>query len=643
MFDFVRTHTRLFQFLLLILILPSFVVFGIQGYSQFNEGGKTTVAKVGGLNITQGEWDQLHQQQVARVRQQSPEVDIKLLDSPAARAETLDALIREKVLATAVDKQHLVVSDERLQRLFVTDPQFAMVRNADGSVNKDLLAAQGMSSEMFAARLRQDLATQQVQGGITGTALTPKATVDQALAALLQRREIRFTRFATKDYIAKVAPTDAEIDAFYKAHEADFRAPEQATIDYVLLDLATIKKSIPVAEEDLRKYYDENASRYTSAEERRARHILIKADAGAAPDVKQKAKAKADALLLEARKAPAAFADLAKKNSEDAGSAAQGGDLDYFGRGAMVKPFEDAAFVMKPGEISNVITSDFGYHIIQLEAVRGGDKKPFEVVRAGIEDEVRKQLATKRWAEAAEQFTNTVYEQADSLQPVQDKLKLEKRSATVRRTPAAGATGPLGSAKLLDAVFGNDAIKNKRNTDAVEVGANQLASARVVQYQAARTLPLAEVREVVKQRLVATQAEGLATKDGQARLAQLQTDAAGGSLAETAVVSRAAPGGLSRAALEAVLAANTSKLPAVLGVALPGQGYLVARIDKLLPREIKPEEADAFKAQYGQAWARAEADAYYQALSVRYKVQKTVDPVAAAAAAATTASAAAKP
>ncbi len=644
MFDFVRAHTRLLQFLLLILILPSFVVFGIQGYSKFNEGGNTTVAKVGGISITQGEWDQLHQQQVARVRQQSPEVDIKLLDSPAARAETLDALIREKVLATAVDKQHLAVSDERLQRLFVTDPQFAMVRNADGSVNKDLLAAQGMSSEMFAARLRQDLATQQVQGGITGTALTPKATVDQALDALLQRREIHFARFATKDYIAKVLPTDAEVEAFYKAHEADFRAPEQATIDYVLLDLATIKKSLAVVEDDLRKYYDENASRYTNAEERRARHILIKADAGAAPDVKQKAKARADALLAEARKTPAAFADLAKKNSEDTGSAAQGGDLDYFGRGAMVKPFEDAAFAMKPGEISNVISSDFGYHIIQLEAVRGGEKKPFDAVRAGIDDEVRKQLATKRWAEAAEQFTNTVYEQADSLQPVQDKLKLEKRSATVRRTPAPGATGVLASAKLLDAVFGNDAIKNKRNTDAVEVGANQLASARVVQHQAARTLPLAEVREVVKQRLVATQAEGLATKDGQARLAQLKADAASGTLAETAVVSRAAPGGLSRAALEAVLAANASKLPAVLGVALPGQGYLVARIDKLLPREVKPEEADAFKAQYSQAWARAEADAYLQALSVRYKVQKTVDPVAAAAAAAAgTATAAAKP
>ena len=650
MFEFVRSHTRLLQFLLLILIVPSFVVFGVQGYSQFTEGANATVAKVAGVAVTQAEWDISHRNQIDRVRRQAPNVDIKLLDSPAAHAESLDALLRERVLITAMDKLHLVVSDERLQRLFLTDPQFAQIRNADGSVNKDLLAAQGMSSEMFAARLRQDMALQQVQGGITGSVLTPAANVGQALDALLQRREVRITRFDTKDYLAKVAPSDADIEAFYKAHEADFRAPEQADIEYAVLDLATIKKGITVPEDDLRKYYAENASRYTAAEERRVRHILIKADKDAAPDVKQKAKARAEALLADVRKTPASFAEVATKNSDDPGSAAQGGDLDFFGRGAMVKPFEDAAFAMKPGETSNVIETDFGFHVLRLDAVRGGDKKPFEVVRATIDDEVRQQLAVKRWAEAAEQFTNLVYEQSDSLTPVLDKLKLDKRSATVRRQPAPGAVGPLASAKLLESVFGNDAIKNKRNTEAVEVGPNQLASARIVQYTAARILPLAEVRDGVRQRLVATQAEALARKDGEARLAQLKADANSGNLGNAITVSRPQPEGLPRAALEAVLAADAGKLPAVVGLALPGQGYLVARIDKVLPREPKPEETKSLQAQYGQAWARAEAEGYYQALAARFKVEKRVDPVAAAAklagvatAAAPAASTAAKP
>jgi peptidyl-prolyl cis-trans isomerase D len=645
MFDFVRTHNRWLQLLLLILILPSFVVFGIQGYSSMTSGGNATVAKVDGQSITQAEWDASHQQQVERVRRQMPNADPKFFDSAAARGETLDALVRERVLQAASTRLHLAVSDDRLQRLFVSDPQFAMLRNADGSVNKDLLAAQGMSSEGFAARLRQDLAVQQVQGGINGSALAPTAVVAQALDALLQRREIRYTRFDAKAYVAKVVPTDVEVEAFYKAHEAEFRAPEQASIEYVVLDLELLKQGISVPEDDLRKYYTENASRYTAAEERRARHILVKADKDAPADVKQKAKAKADALLIEARKNPAGFAELAKKNSDDTGSAVQGGDLDFFGRGAMVKPFEDAAYAMKPGEISEVVASDFGYHIIKLDAVRGGDKKPFDAVRASIEDEVRKQLATKKWAEAAEQFTNTVYEQSDSLQPVIDKLKLVKRTASVSRTPAPGATGALASAKLLEAVFGNDAVKNKRNTDAVDLGQNQLASARVLQYQASRTLPLAEVREVVRQRVAGEQAEAQARKDGEARLAQLKADPAAGELAAGATVSRQRPEGLPRAALDAVLGADVSKLPAAVGVVLPGEGYMVARISAVLPRELKPQEEQGLKAQVGQAWARAESEAYYQALTQRLKVdKKPIKPaVADAGSAQGSAASAAKP
>ena len=633
MFEFVRTHKRLFLFLVLVLILPSFVVVGLQGYSSMSEGANATVAKVDGQPVTQAEWDVLHQQQAQRAREQMPNIDPKLLDSPAARAETLDALVRQRVLATASHKLNLAVSNDRLQRLFVTDPQFASLRNADNSINKDLLAAQGLSVQGFEARLRQDLTLQQVQGAITGSVLAAATPVNQALDALLQRREIRIQRFNAQDYLAKIKPSEAEIEAFYKTNEADFRAPEQANIEYVVLDMSVIKKGIPVPEEDLRKYYTENASRYTAAEERRARHILINAGKDAAADVRQKAKARAEALLAEARKNPGGFAELAKKNSEDPGSATQGGDLDFFGRGAMVKPFEDAAFAMKAGEISNLVETDFGYHLIKLESVRGGEKKPFEAVRATIEEEVRQQLAGQRWAEAAEQFTNLVYEQSDSLQPVIDKLKLEKKTATVRRMPLPGTSGALASAKLLESVFGNDAVKNKRNTDAAEVGPNQLASARVLQHQAARTLPLAEVHEAVRQRLVISQAEAMARKEGEARLAQLKADASSGSLVGPVTISRAQTEGLPRAAIEALLAADAAKLPAVLGLALPGQGYLVARIDRVLQREPNAAQDKALQAEYTQAWARAEAEAYYQALSSRYKMEKRVDPVAAAAAA----------
>lgn len=636
MFEFVRTHTKALQLLLLILIVPSFLVFGIQGYSKFTEGGNQNVALVDGQGITQAEWDAAHQRQVERVRQQMPTLDAKSFDTPAARAESLQALIRERVLATAAQREHLVVPDERLQRIFVSDPQFEMIRNADGSVNKDLLAAQGMTSEIFAARLRQDLSSQQVLRAVTESTLAPAAVMASAVDPLLQERAIHFARFETKDYLARVNPSAADVQAYYKANEAKFRSPEQARIEYVVLDLEALKKGITVPEDDLRKFYTENQARFTVAEERRARHILVKAEKDAAPDVKQKAKAKAEGLLAEIRKNPAAFEELARKNSDDPGSAAQGGDLDFFGRGAMTKPFEDAAYALKAGEVSPVIESDFGYHIIRLDAVRGGEKKPFEAVRTGIEDDVRRQLATKKWAEAAEDFTNTVYEQSDSLQPVIDKLKvgLEKRSATVQRNPLPGVQGALASPKLLEAIFSNDVLKNKRNTNAIEVASNQLAAARVVEYQPARVLPLAEVNDKVTEQVRAEQAAAMARAEGTARLAALRSATPSGDLPQQATIARASPGGLDRQALEAVLRADATKLPTYVGIDQQAQGYLVVRIDKVSPHQLPPDQAQALKGQYSQTLAQAEAEAYYNALKARLKAAPTAKGAATAASAA---------
>ena len=620
MFDFVRSHTRLFQGILVLLIFPSFVFFGVQGYSSFNSESAAKVAQVDGQGITRVEWDAAHQRNVERLRQQMPGVDVRMLDNPEMRRETLDGLVRERVLLSAADQMHLGVSDERLQRVFATDPQFAALRNPDGSVNRDLLIAQGMSSEMFAQSLRQDLAMRQVLQGIGGTVVAPKALVDQSLNPLLQRRQVQLQRFNAADFRAKVNPSDADVEAFYKANEAQFKAPEQAVIEYLVLDAQALKQGVAVPEDDLRRYYEENLARFTAAEERRASHILIAADKDKPAAERQQARAKAEKLLEQLRQSPGQFVELAKANSNDPGSAERGGDLDYFGRGAMVKPFEDAVFAMKVGEISNVVESDFGYHIIQLTALRGGEKKSFDAVRAEIEDEVRKQLAQKRFAEAAEQFSNMVYEQADSLQPTADRLKLEKRTATVLRTPAAGATGALASPKLLEAVFGNEAVRNKRNTDAVEVGPSQLASARIVEYTPARTLPLAEVKDRVREMVVAEQAAALARKEGQTLLAQLQK---GGDVAlpESVVIGRAGAQGVPRPLIDAVLAADAGKLPVPLGVDLGGQGFVVARVMQVLPRDPAVASEQDLQAQYQQAVANAEMQAYYSALKSRFKAE----------------------
>ncbi len=642
MFDFFRKHMRVLQFVLVLLIVPSFVFFGVQGYSRFTEGGNTTVASVGGHSITQAEWDAAHRDQVERLRRQMPNADPALLDSPEAKRRALDELLRERVVFSAADELHLTTTDERLQRLFLTDPQFAFLRNADGTVNRDALAAQGLSSEGFASRLRQDLSKRQVLLGVAGSVLVTPGSVAAAFDPLLQQRELQLLRFDAKDYAAKVTASDEAIQRYYDdpANGTRFVAPEQATVEYAVLDLAVLSKDLKVPEDELRRYYAENIARYTVAEERRASHILIKADKGAPAAERAKAKARAEALLAELRQNPASFAELAKKNSDDPGSAARGGDLDFFGRGAMVKPFENAAFALKPGEISPVIESDFGYHVIRLDAVRGGDKRSFESVRPEMEVEVRRQLAQKRYAEAAVDFTNMVYEQPESLKPVADKFKLELRTAQgVQRQPATGASGPLASSKFLEALFSNDALRNKRNTEAVETAPNQLVSARIVQYTPAHRQPLAEVREAVRGAVVASLAAEQARKAGMARLEELRKAPQAALDAPKLTVSRVQPHELPRPLLDAVLGADATRLPAVVGVDLGRDGYAVARIDRVLGRDPAAGDLQQLRAQYAQAWGTAETVAYYDALKRRFKVELKL-PAAASGEAAQAASAA---
>jgi peptidyl-prolyl cis-trans isomerase D len=619
MFEFIRTHTRLALGFMLLLIIPSFVFFGIEGYSKFNDASNETVAKVDGQSISRAEWDSSHQRYLEQLRRQAPDLQSAPADTPELRRATLDALVRERVLMAAANKMHLFPTNERMARLFDSDPQYAGLRGPDGRISRELLVAQGLTPALFDQRLRQELGLKQVLTGILQTAPASATPAQAALDAFLERRAVQLQRFDPAAYRERVKPSDAEIEAYYKANEVQFRALEQASIEFVMLDLAVIGKAVVLSEADLRKAYADGIARYSVPEERRASHILVKAESGAPAAERAKARAKAEALLAEVRKTPTAFAELARKNSDDSGSAAQGGDLDFFGRGQMVKPFEDAAFALKTGELSGIVESDFGFHIITLTAVRGGQSRPFEAVRAEVEAEARKVAAQKRWAEAAESFTNTVYEQSDSLQPVIDKLKLEKQTAVVQRTAATGASGPLASAKLLAAVFASDAIKDKRNTDAVEVGPNQLVAARVLQHMPARSLPLSDVRDKVRARLVDEQAAALARTEGEARVTALQAGGGAEALPVVITVSRSQAQSLPRPLLDAALRADANKLPVVTGVDLGADGYFVMRVMQVLPREQPPGGELPLREQYAQAWASAEADAYVGALKKRYK------------------------
>lgn len=626
MFDIIRDRKKFLMGFLLILIIPSFVLFGVEGYTRFNEGG-AAVASVDGKKIKRAEWDQAHRQEVERLRAMVPNIDSALLDSDIARYESLERLVRQRVLAAAVAKLNLYTPDQRLARELQQNQAIASLRKPDGSLDveayRQLLSRQGMTPEIFEASVRADLSQRQVLQGVQATGFGSSAMARATLNAFFEQRELRVKTFTARDFASRVNPSEADIEAFYQQNQALFQAPEQADVEYLVLDAAALQKGISISEADLRSYYDQNASQLSGAEERRASHILLSVPNGATPEQKAEVRKKAEALLAEARANPAKFAELAKANSQDPGSAANGGDLDFFGKGAMVPPFEQAVFALRKGQISDIVETDFGFHIIQLTDIKAPPVKSFAELRPQLEAQLRQQQAQRQYAEAADTFSNLVYEQPQSLQPAAERLKLTVQTAKgVLRTPAAGQTGPLANARLLGALFAPESISSKRNTEAIDVGGSQLVAARIVEHRPAHTQPLAEVREQARSRLVAQRAAELAKEEAEKQMAAWKGGADAAAMGPVLKVSRESAQSMDPRVLDAALAADPKALPAWIGVPLGQQGHAVVQVVKVLPRAEVPAERQAQEVQQvGQGWSGAESEAYYETLKARFKAR----------------------
>jgi peptidyl-prolyl cis-trans isomerase D len=626
MFDFVRNNTKIMMGILFLLIIPSFVLFGLEGYSSFKDQG-ATVAKVNGNKISQGDWDAAHKREVDRIRSSMPNIDVKMFDTPEAKYATLERLVRDQVVAAAAQKLQLVASDTKLARELQSIPAIAALRSPDGKLDmeryKQLVASQGMTPEMFEMQMRADISNQQVVQGVQGSAFATLAQTQTAMNAFMQRREVQIVNFPAADFLSKVNVSEADIQAYYDKNSSKFQSMESADIEYVILDIESLRQSIVLNEQDLKSYYEQNLQRLSSKEERRASHILITAAKDAPEAEKKAARAKAEELLKAVKAKPASFADVARKNSQDPGSAVKGGDLDFFGRGAMVKPFEDAAFGLKKSDISDIVESEFGYHIIQLTDIKAPKAQSFEALRPSLEADLKKQQAQRKFAEMAETFSNTVYEQSDSLKPVAEKLKLsvQKASKVARNAESQNPQSKnlLNNPALLQALFSEASLQKQRNTEAIEVAPNTLVSARVVKHQPAAALALTEVKDLVKRNLTQDKAAEMAKVQGEQKLANLKTSAEG--LPNAMVLSREKSQRQLPQVVEAVLKVDPNKLPAVSGVDLGAQGYAVIRVTKVLPPEDNQALMKQAQQQFTQLWGAAETLAYLAELKSVMKAE----------------------
>lgn len=617
MFDAVRNNKRFVQVFLVLITLP-FAFFGVESYVN-GANSNDDVAKIGDATITQQQYQRAMSDQQDRLRtQMGAQFDPKMLDNPAARRAIIDDLVDQRLLLIEANKQHLIVSDQAIRQTILSIDAFKVDGKFSSERYEAALRAQGMSPTGFEAQLRQDIMLQQLAGVIGQTSLMSRTVGDRVLALQTEKRDVMEHRLALDNYLTKVKLEEGAVKKFYDENQKQFETPEQAKAEYVELSMASIGAQLTVSDKEIKDWYDSHRDSFQQPEERRASHILI----GIEKLDKAKAQAKAEEILKEIRKNPADFGKLAKKNSDDPGSAAQNGDLGFFARGMMVKPFEETVFTMKEGDISSVVESDFGFHIIKLTGIHPTKVKALSEVKAEIEAELKKTAATRKFAEAAENFSNTVYEQADSLKPAADKFKLTVKQSNWVGRQANPANGALGNEKLLAALFSQDSIKTKRNTESVEIAPNTLVAARLVEYKPAAIQPLEAVRSSIETLLQRKAAQEMAKKEGEMLLESVKKGedklAWGGSKLISRLDSRLIP----PAAVPAVFKMDAEKLPAYTGVELPGMGYSLFKLSKVSADDkLEPAHKEAMLVQLGKLSAQEEVQGYLAALRSRYKVE----------------------
>lgn len=606
MFDFVQERKRLVQIVLLLIILP-FAFFGVDSYNKATKG--KTPASVNGTEVTLQDYDNAMRQQQARMRQMlGDSFDANLFDTPEIKKVVLDSLIGQKLLVQRAKAAGLAVTDEQVADIIGGIEAFQVDGKFDKKRYETVLSNKQMSTLMFEAQVREDILAQQMQEVFAQNGFAANSTVDNIIRLNEQKRMVSVAQLPFAQFLAQVKVDDAAIKQYYDKNTKEFEVPEQVKVAFVKFSAGNLAAKVEVSPADAQTYYKEHNKEFGTPEQRQAAHILITADSKASVAEQNAAKAKAEQLLAKVKQAPASFAELAKQNSQDPGSAANGGDLGFFGQGQMVKPFEDATFALKTGEISGLVKSDFGYHIIKLLAIKPAQISTFDSVRDQIVAKLREQKANDKFAELADKFNNAAYEQSDTLKAAAELVGAQiEQSDWLKKSDAGNG---IWNAKLLQAIFSDDVMKNKRNTAAIEVAPNTLVAARLLEHKPAATRPLNEVQAMILQKLQHKQAVELAVQQGKAQLAALQKGGA-------ATVTWGSPQAVSRAQrpemelnlLRQVFQVNTTKLPQVVG-AETAEGYTLVRVESAQEGE---KVEDGKRSRYAQQLRQRQGEELYRA------------------------------
>ncbi|MBL0450833.1 peptidylprolyl isomerase [Aeromonas caviae] len=474
------------------LIILSFALAGVGSY--LNGPARTAPATVNGNDISAPALENAYRNERARMESQMGEAFNQLAANPdymkQFRRGVLDRLIDQALIDDKARSLGLRVSDEQIKQAIVAMPEFAENGKFSNDRYLQLIRRAGMTPEMFRDSLRQDMVRQQLMGAVLGSEFALKGEAEQLDRLYNQTRDLRLIRLAASAYVDGIEVSDAEVEQFYKVNSARFMNDETVKVDYLLLDAANLGKNIKVTEQDAQDYYDQHQDLFQRPERRQVAHILI-------PFGKDEkaAEQKAEAVLAKA-KAGDDFAALAKADSSDTFSAKKGGELDWFEKGVMDPAFEKAAFALaKAGDLSAVVKSPFGFHIIKLLAVEPAKTKPFVDVMSDTIARLQSEKAKEQFFAEQQKMADSSFENPDSLDLTAEAMGLQVQSTGY--FSQADAPAPLNDPKVLSVAFSEQLRDDNTNSDVIELADGKALVLHIMGHQPKAAKPLAEVKEQV--------------------------------------------------------------------------------------------------------------------------------------------------
>lgn len=503
--------TGLVATLFLGTIAVVFVFWGI----DFKTGSQSFAAKVGRERIptetVQRAWQQRQSQLQQMLRDELPPDMVK-----SQQAMLLDQFVQQKLLRQRAERFGYRVSDEELARRVMEYPQFQV----DGKFSEDrynaLLSASGLSPTGFEAELQEGLMIDQLRNAVIESAFVVPYELDRRYAMEKQEREIDYALIPAASFAASTSITDEQVKRWYEENKQNYLLPETVNLQYVELTRERAESSVEVTEQALKEYYETVKDRFTTQEQRHGRHILITVGDGVDDAA---AKKQAEELTAKA-KAGADFAQLAKENSKDAGSAQQGGDLGLATRDVFVGPFGDALFSMSVGEIRGPVKSEFGYHVIKLEEIQPGHVKSFDEAHAEVEAEYRKERAQNIFYDESQKLADAAFSALTELDSVAKQLNLPLKTVTGFTREGGGEFGQEPS--VIEAAFSDDVLDRRQNSPLVTVGEDRALVLRVTDHTPAAPRPFDSVSAQIREQLKTQRMREAAAAQGAFAMARLQ-------------------------------------------------------------------------------------------------------------------------